>query len=312
MNMENNRHLFLVGIGLAASGHDGYDSVLSALIDRIRAVGISDGIGAWFSRARTGKVAINPYWPRGSALAVACFYLERDCDLNLQAFTAFLEETGMIDPIGLEDFLEWISELPDMLRTLDAHPAMPALWDAYCRILEAHTDLWRGMTEKAIRGAHAFFGANAPELCFQPYLFYAKASDFVQIGMRVITLSAAHDPETMLHETMHTALSTQRETLIDFANECGLAGFADRDRMHAFGYLVDDSAESAAHVMEECFVRALSTWYAGGGDDRLRMHAAFGCTSVPMIASHVARLGTTAATLHTLVDCVLENMKWDR
>jgi hypothetical protein len=74
MKVENNRYLFYILIGLISSGANAYDHNdvdISSLAERIGKLKISDDIKTWFSRAKTGQVEVNPYWPRGSAVATA-------------------------------------------------------------------------------------------------------------------------------------------------------------------------------------------------------------------------------------------------
>ena len=114
LKVENNRYLFYILAGLVSSGADAYDHDdvdISALADRIGEVDISDDVKAWFARARTGQVEVNPYWPRVSALAAACFFVGNG-NFDIDAFFTFFESAAVSDPIGTEDFRAWISGLP--------------------------------------------------------------------------------------------------------------------------------------------------------------------------------------------------------
>ncbi|MCL2409411.1 MAG: hypothetical protein FWC96_07335 [Oscillospiraceae bacterium] len=313
MNIENNKFLFYVYVGLTASGYDGYDhsdADISALAGKIHTAGFSDRIKSWFARARTGQVEVNPYWPRGSQLSAASFFINGEYAFDVNTFFSFIENAGGVsDPIGVDDFRLWISELPGILQELDAHPATAALWDEYSRIVSTRASGWGGEIEKTIKAAEQFFGKDIPTLAFAPNLFTPYNADFVRIGSRIITVAQSPNAETMLHETAHTAIASYRTQFTGFAETYGLRNFADKSKMLKFGYMEDESAASIAHVIEECFVRAISTEISGGSDTRLQLHAEYGCTSVPVIARHVRRLKTTAATLPNLIDAVLNEME---
>jgi len=112
----------------------------------------------------------------------------------------------------------------------------------------------------------------------------------------------------MLHETLHTVVAVYREKIMAFSRKYGLMGFADREKMIEFGYMVDDSDESITHVIEECFVRATSVVLANKSDERLLAHAAYGCDGVPLIASFFKSMRPTVKDMGTFIDAVLLNI----
>lgn len=311
MNIENNKHLFSACVGLTASGSDGYDhrdTDIAKLAHQIYAAQFSDALKAWFARARTGQVKVNPYWPRGSYLGAACFFVDDAYHFDVNLYFAFIESAGGIsDPIDEDDFRSWILELPDALRAIDTHSAMSALWHEYCHIIDTRSAAWREMVDKAVQAARTFFGDAVPDMVFNPNLFTPYSADFVRMGHRVVTISSVPDAETMLHETMHTAVAQHRDIITAFAETHGLGNFADREKMIEFGYMEDDSATSVAHVIEECFVRALAVVLSGGSDERLQFHAEYGCGSVPFIASRTRRVEPSISTLRELIVDVLSS-----
>ena len=310
MKIENNRNLFFVLAGLISSGanlYDHNDRDISTLANKIIEDNISDEIKGWFARARTGQVEVNPYWPRGSALATACFFIGNG-NFDIDAFFSFLENAAFSDPIGIEDFYIWISNLPKMLLCMDALPAIQSSWDEYCRIVNARAPKWTCMMDEAINAAQAFYGENLPEISFAPNLFAFYSADFVRVEDRIITIAAEPVIETMLHETLHTDVAAYRDKILAFSEKYGLMGFADRDKMIKFGYMKDDSASSITHVIEECFVRAVAVVLAGKSDERLRFHAEFGCDSVPFIVSYFMSIRPTVFKFGLFIDAVLENM----
>ena len=161
------------------------------------------------------------------------------------------------------------------------------------------------MMEEAARTAHDFFSDGAPKMSFSPNLFAAYSTDFVRKGNNIITIAAEPEIESMLHEILHTVLAVHREKIMEYSKKYGLADFASREKMMEFGYMDDDTATSITHVMEECFVRAISVVLAGKGDERLYAHAEYGCDSVPMIAHYFKTIRPTVNELGSFIDTVL-------
>ena len=204
--MKNNRNLFYILAGLVYSGADAYDyndADVSALAERIGSLDISENIKNWFSRARTGQVEVNPYWPRGSALATACFFVD-DGNFDIDSFITFFESAAVSDPIGMDDFHAWISELPKVLSYMEMLPDMQSLWAEYNRIVDSRMPKWTCVIDEAVNTAKGFFGNNAPEMNFAPNLFAAYSTDFVRVGNRITTIAAEPDVESMLHMVFKT------------------------------------------------------------------------------------------------------------
>ena len=309
MSIENNRLLFLACAGLVASGSDGHDHAdaeVCSIVEMIRAAGLPCHIAAWFARARTGQVAVNPYWPRGSCLAAACFFVDNQYRFDGDGYFAFLESTGAIDdPIGAADFRAWIAETAAHLRLVAEHPAIPSIWAEYGRAVERRAAGWVDMIARANDAARDFFGEDAPEMVFSPNLFTPYSADFVTIGRRIITIASAPDPETMLHETLHPAVTKHRPAILAFAQSHGLGGLADGAMMRQFGYMQHDSPTSAAHVIEECFVRALAAALSGGDGQR---HGQYGWDGVPLIAARIRALAPSHEGLGSFVADILKSL----
>lgn len=301
--------ILYVCAGLTASGQRGYDPTDPDAVELVRlidAAALPADLVQWFRSARTGQVAVNPYWPRGSTATCACLFLTADGRLNQDALFGFLQSTGSTDPIGEADVRRWIRKLPAVLRSMAALPAMEPLWEAYVRIVDRRAPAWEDMLRRAARAADRFYAGCGPELVFVPALHLQYNADFVRIGSRIYTIAASPQPETVLHEALHTAVAAHHDVMKAYAAQHGLNGLADRARMMELGYLRDDSIDSVAHVLEECLVRALSVVLSGGPEARLREHAAYGCTSVPWLGQAAAGQPPTAATLGAWLRAALE------
>ena len=305
--IHKNRKLFYVATGLVHSGAKAYDhddAEVLALVNQIMKLNIPKNISEWFLRARTGQVEVNPYWPRGSAAAMACFFAN-DGYFDIDTCLSFFDSTGaMIDPIDSEDFRLWISDLPKVISYFEETELMQALWEKYCRIVDSRASKWDKSIKQAIKAATDFFGENLPEMSFSPNLFAAYNTDFVRIRSRITTIASEPDVESILHETLHIAVAVHRDKIIEFAKRNGLNDFANQDKMIELGYMVDDTAVSISHAIEECFVRAMSVVLANKNDERLQAHAKYGFNSVPFIAIHFKEILPTADKLESFINAV--------
>ena len=308
MNVENNRSLFYVAAGLVSSGADAYDhndAEISALVKQICELALSENMQSWFARARTGQVEVNPYWPRGSAIATACFFVENG-HFDVDACFSFFDSAGaMADPIGADDFRAWISDLPKVLSYFETLPVIRPLWEEYSRIAGNRMSAWELMIDRAVKKAHEFFGENVPEMTFAPNLFAAYSTDFVHVGNKIITIASEPDVESMLHEVLHTVVAVYRAQIAAFAGQHGLCGFANCYKMIEFGYMVDDSAASVARAIEECIVRAVSVVLANKNDERLQSHVEYGFDGVPFIAEQFKIIRPTHEGFAGFIDAVL-------
>ena len=241
MNVYKNRNLFFMLAGLISSGANAYDhndTEVAALSERIVNLDISKNTRTWFSRARTGQVEVNPYWPRGSALSAACFFVEKGV-FDIDSFLSFFESTAISDPIGMDDFRLWISELPKVLLYMETQSDIQSLRDEYNSIIDNRMSKWISVIDEANKTAQRFYGDHAPEMSFSPNLFSAYSTDFVRIGNRIITIAAEPDVESMLHETLHTIVAAYRYRILTYSEKHGLLGFDNRDRLSRRDYRLD-------------------------------------------------------------------------
>lgn len=316
MNIENNKFLFYVCAGLTASGNDGYDhsdADISVLAREIHFANFSDDIKAWFARARTGQVEVNPYWPRGSALAAACFFMDDNYTFDISHFLSFIKRAGISDPVGKKDFKNWVIDLPDILRSIEYNHAIEELWAEYCDIVNARSLKWQRNIKIAVDSVKRFFlnkyGENMFELSFAPNLFAPHSADFVRVRNRIIVIASSPDAETILHEAMHVALTKYREKFTAHAEEYGLGAFADTGKMLELGYMEDESTASVARAIEECFARALSVILSGGKDEHLQVHSDSGFDSVPFLGWNIRRLKISYVNLGEFIDKALNKIR---
>ncbi|MDR0897478.1 MAG: hypothetical protein LBN04_06435 [Oscillospiraceae bacterium] len=284
--ITNKIELFFINIGLIHAGanyHNPADAPICGLVESIRALDLPAATKNWFCLARTGQVAVNPFYPRGSDLAAACFFL-RDGRLNETAYYAFLKACGSQDPIGEGDFREWMSRFAEILSGMFALPSAMALWHEYESIIADRSDAWCSMIASAQNKIHACYGDAAPELLFCPNLFNQYLADYVRLDNQIIVIAIEPNGESMLHEALHPLFAAYRDRFLAYADKQPIAPFADEAAMLETGYMADASAAAKAHVLEECFVRALSVVLSGGGSERVDFHQRCGFRGVAHLA----------------------------
>ncbi|MDR0897309.1 MAG: hypothetical protein LBN04_05575, partial [Oscillospiraceae bacterium] len=225
----NKIELFFINIGLIHAGanyHNPADAPIHELVESIRALDLPAATKNWFCSARTGQVAVNPFYPRGSNLAAACFFLQ-DGKLNETAYYAFLKVCGSQDPIGEGAFRAWMSRFVEILSGMYAMPGAMALWHAYEAIVAERSDAWRSMIASAQSKIHACYGDAAPELLFCPNLFNQYLADFVRPDNQIIVIAAEPNGESMLHEALHPLFAACRGWFMAYADKQPIARYAD-------------------------------------------------------------------------------------
>ena len=282
MDMDYNSKLFAMAAGLVASGYDLYDAAnADGILDLARDVGqitLDEHIYRWFKAAKTGQVAVNPYWPRGH-VAIMATYFCKDEAIDLAGFMEFYDKLGIADPVGRDGFCDWLAQLPQVLAYMQGK--MERFLARYWALVGSCMPRWLPMLEQSRKAAADFFGDNAPQLIFAPNLLFSPyATDFVRVGGKIVVIATAPDAESVLHEALHDAVGLHRDKIIAFAEKHGLGGLVEFDKMMALGYMHDDSAASCARAIEECIVRAVSVMLARGGKERLKAHAADGFVGV--------------------------------
>jgi hypothetical protein len=287
-----NPALFLVNIGLIHAGADFQsreDTQIIALVDEIHLLKLPADVTAWFHKARTGQVEVNPFYPRGSDLAVACFFLQ-DGQLNYDVFYSFLEECGTNDPIGASDFRQWMKRFPEILSIVQALPDIIPLWHKYETITADRSGQWSEKISTAQSALHTCYDKNAPTLAFCPNLFHQYLADFVRQADQLVVIASEPSIESMLHEALHPLFASCRDLFLAYAENHGIALFADEAAMRNMGYMADTSVASKVPVFEECFVRALSVALSGCESERIAFHRDCGFRLTPYLAERFGEI----------------------
>ncbi|MCL2377330.1 MAG: hypothetical protein FWC76_08065 [Defluviitaleaceae bacterium] len=311
MRIKNNPKIFYLACGLLAEGdrrYDKHDAEIVALADKICAADVDRSVLQWFNLAKTGQVDENPYWPRGHAMLMAVLFMEENEKYGLNQFSDYLESKNMKDPVGRAEFQEWISRLPVILTYTEG--VFRGFWKEYCELMFARTSSWMPEIEASRTPIKEFFGVSVPNLVLAPNLFASPfAADFLNFNEKTITLIAGKpNVEIMLNERLHAEIAKHRDKIIAFAESNGLADFANLKKMKEIGYMQGDDAAYIADVIQECFVRVLSIYLAGGIEGRLKSHVSYGFTGLSTIAKYFEIRRPKAENLGDFVDIVLEGM----
>ena len=291
MRIKNNPKIFYLACGLLAEGDRRYDSgdtEIAALAEKIRkatsGVSLDTDILQWFNLAKTGQVEENPYWPRGHAMMMAVLFSD-DTELDIDRFVTFLENVNMQDPIGEDEFRQWIGRLPEVLAYTEN--IFRSYWKEYCKIMFVRTNSWMSELEASRKPLKEFFGrGNILNLVLIPNLFASPfAADFVRQGDIVNMIACKPDIERMLQEVLRDIIAEYEGKISAFCEEHG-----------------DDL------ITQECFVRALSTILSVGGEGRMQVHVNCGFTSLPIIAKHFEEHRPNVDDLGNFIDIVLKGM----
>ncbi|MGE5654965.1 MAG: hypothetical protein ACM3ZQ_12030, partial [Bacillota bacterium] len=152
-----NTHLFAAYVGLTISGYDMADDrdlEIQELIRKVRSLHWPPAIARYFAVARTGKVKVNPYWPRGSMLSTASLHIGPDHRFA-QADESELERVFLqAENIGPEDkapdLLAWVMRLPEMVVIIMEHPAYAELWNSYLTIIQQRCAKWEDLVQGSL------------------------------------------------------------------------------------------------------------------------------------------------------------------
>ena len=264
MEIAVNRNLFLSYVGLTASGYElaNKDDVeVQLLITKLLALGITKDVLDYFALARTNQTEVNPYWPRGSCLSAASFFITECFEWNtLDEYLQFERTSGASAEYENEEFLLWIRKLPFILMKISDLPDCQVLWDEYQQIIQAREDGYFSEMQ-SINTVLDKFGYLSEEIKigFAPNLlqFYSYA-DYVTKDGSVYVITTHINTSTMLHEYFHQILKQYKTMIYDYVSKNGVNKLVDIDKMRFYGYMWDNTLESKARALEECLVRGLS------------------------------------------------------
>lgn len=292
MNFEINKHLFAAYCGLIKSGYelmDLSDPLVASVCEGIRNLPLSEGVISYFGAARTGQIPVNPYYPRGSDLGVACFFSER------RAYLRFLRSCGSPD-VEDTDFLCWIAHLTEMLHEVECCRGFSELFARYEQ--EVRARFCGVSTEIAVLQNRLKRLGPTVQILFAPNLLQSKyLADYALVDGKLYLIAAAFSRAAAVHEYLHIAMDSKTELLTRLIDQYGPAYFVDMDAMKNAGYVNLDGA------VEDCIVRALSALLDGQMDtmEYGARNAAMGFTAVPKLITRLQGKRIEDMTLEELL-----------
>lgn len=306
-----NENLFASYVGLIASGYeltDKNDSALVELVNTIRITDWNESAIVYFKKARFGNLKVNPYWPRGSAISVACFFLKDDGDIDFPGYRSFIESCGY-QAYG-DDFWDWIAELPHHIKQVMQTLQYQKLWSDYRKIVRSRLPRFQSASRQITKTIETF-SEKPQEIVFSPNLLQAPGmADFVRLGDKIVVIANEPAGITLLHEFLHPFVDKYHDTIRAYLADLDICKCVDPCKMQACGYSWDDSDDAMVHALEECFVRGLSLALTDMSIADRERYVKWNVESGFLLVEKVAAKGkTNEDQLQSLVVNVLSEMK---
>lgn len=227
-------------------------SDIRALYNRIQQIELDAEISDYFSFAKTNMIEVNPYYPRGSDLSAACFFLEND----ISEYIDFLRLCNS-PSVNDEEFIKWIKNLKEPLKIIENNDAFGLLFAAYERLVnDRFSDISRQL--QSFENKIKSFNDLNIQFVFVPNLLQSKyLADFVFKDNTLYIISTSFSQTAAAHEYFHIVLNDKRELLEKLIKQINIDDFVDTDAMIKFGYMHDNSLNSKINAMEDCIIRAM-------------------------------------------------------
>lgn len=263
IKVKQRKTIACAAIGLIAAGYSLYhkeDSELERLSEKIRDLFSSQELLEYFAGAKTDQSSINPYWPRGSALVIASWFMDDvSFDFDEIAYLTSQKRTSSLSETELNSMMGWIKRAPYYFKEIAGLAKEKGLFEELDQLFvkkkpyfTKEIDEFRKLIETSrVEG-------KIENIIFSPNLFQAdELTDLVYDGDDLIIISTAPRVEDLLHEFLHDII---HNTLITRSHSDVMNCFnkSDRAQMKAYGYAWDDSFASALRVVEESYVRLLT------------------------------------------------------
>jgi len=181
ITIELNRTLFTVYIGLTISGYDltdKNDEEIASLRTRILNLDYSGKTVDYFTFAKSNRNQLNPYWPRGSILAAAAFFISSTKYPQYETFDDFIQFERSVTNFSREelndDVIGWLRELPVYIDLLTGNDSFPAIWAEYQKVIYRRSANYNKILKKADKTKQDFYMGTQPKnrtLFFHPIYF---------------------------------------------------------------------------------------------------------------------------------------------
>lgn len=289
ISIRVNEYLFMSYVGLVASGYELTDknaTEIMSLVDDIKNTGFKDSAIEYFKKARSTN-AINPYWPYGSDISAASFFIKDFTFSNFDDYTAFIKSAGFD---GHDNwFWDWIKELPDVLSQIKDSPEYSRLWKRYQDIIKTRLNHYNRQI-KAIESVVNKFTNMPYSIEFSPNLLQSPGmADFVKQGDRTVVITTYPTEIAILHEFLHSFIAAHRNVLVNFLQKINLDRCINIESMKTYGYMWDDSEDAKVHALEECFVRGISIGNSNMSKQEKAQYCKWSCDSGFLFVSEILK-----------------------
>lgn len=302
MNLLINKHLFAAYCGLISSGYsltDLSDIDIRALYNRIQKIKFDSEISDYFSFAKTNTIEVNPYYPRGSDLSAACFFLENDINEYMD-FLRFCNSPSVND----EEFLKWIKNLRETLKAIENHAEFGSLFAVYEQLINnrfADIDRQLRSFRNKIKGLYGF----DVQFVFVPNLLQSKyLTDFVFKNNTLYIISNSFSQTAAAHEYFHIVLNGKKNLLGKLMKQIDIDDFVDTDAMIRFGYMQDKSIDSKINAIEDCIIRAMCGVLTEDTEAYCKMNTECGFMGVPAMMEKIKETDLSCLD----IDKIISNM----
>ena len=323
-SIEPNKGLFATYVGLVASGYDlvdKNDKDIVELYDHITSIDWSRNIIDYCKYARTNKNKVNPYWPLGSILTSACFFIFTINASKYETFEDFISFQRSIGNVREEEFndevINWLKKLPSVIDSIMGNHTFDELWNNYQHIIGVRTEDYSRILEKADRVINNFRADSQlalPYIVFSPNLLQSSyIADFVTKGNTIIIIKTSPDVLSVVHEFLHSVIKLLRDSFKKYIRKYDFGLMVDKTKMLSYGYMWNESEESMINALEESFVRALSiamttqSYKAEQVSEYIQRDVDAGFKLVPIIVQHARRHMPNSNNINDLMTGVLDN-----
>lgn len=238
--------LFATYVGLAASGYDMADCKdedVRMIIVSIRKEKWPVDVIKYFSKARTGRCEVNPYWPMASMLSTASLRMHED-SLVFNDKDVLVDFIRSLDNISAEEKgtegLEWILMLPDILVHVVSHSQFEVMWSNYQGILAARTNKYENVLSNIDALLVSTLGISydgLPKFFFIPNLLQAPyIADYEVVNGRIGIIQNIPSMMGVIHEALHILLKPYRKSILKGLKSIPVHLIADINKMKSIGY----------------------------------------------------------------------------
>lgn len=291
--LKISKNIFTVYVGLIASGYE--LSQDKGMAESISAVKWDASAVRYFGKARTTYCDVNPYWPRGSMVAVASLDLEDKPGFEYADFMRMkkkLDSFGNVDPDenGKETEL-WLQQLPVYYSLIRENKEFQRLWDEYVRRVEAVSSEFIDAVNRAKEKVSSRFKINIaqlPDLRVIPNILgLSFNADFAEIDNIIYVICAQPAISSFVHEYLHNILERGVRYNQEKVREKAYLINPVFESMLYYKYAWEKDSSSWCRIFEENLVRAATIWVNDPDDNTasqsLKSQESMGFLYVPVL-----------------------------